>query len=144
MLVATDASTIGLAVLTGGLAGGIVTGVISPILTDRQGRYEAYRNWQRDLANEVVTKVAAIRKKLISDPGTPALSDLVDELEVLAERVELIFVRHKRAPAAADDIVTEARRNPPDLGAFDKARDRFVCFASDEIRTRGFWNRTES
>jgi hypothetical protein len=143
MLIAADASTIGLAVLTGGLAGGVVTGVIGPILTDRQGRYETYRNWQRDLANEVLTKAAEIRK-LISEPSAAAPDDLVEELDVLAQRVELIFVRHKHAPAAAKDIVEAARRKPTDVKAFDKARDDFVSCASDEIRARGFWNRTGS
>ena len=144
MLAAADASTIGLAVLTGGLAGGIVTGVIGPILTDRQGRYETYRNWQRDLADEVVTKVAKMRKKLVAHPASPVLDDLVDELEVLSKRVELIFIQHKHAPEAAKDIVEAARKKPLDLGALDAARDRFVNCASDEIRARGFWNRTGS
>ena len=42
MLFATGVWTIGIAILTGGLAGGIVTGVIGPTLADRQGRYESY------------------------------------------------------------------------------------------------------
>jgi hypothetical protein len=143
MLVAADASTIGLAVLTGGLAGGIVTGVISPILTDRQGRYETYRNWQRDLANEVLTKAAEIRTKLMSTPSSPAPDALVEELAVLAQRVELIFVRHIRAPEAAKAMVAAARLDPPNIEAFDEARDRFVSCASDKIRSRGFWQQTK-
>jgi hypothetical protein len=72
MVLASDAGTVGLAVLTGGLAGAIVTGVIGPILADRQGRSEAYRKWQLDLGNEVLTKVAEIRMKLGSGSGAPA------------------------------------------------------------------------
>jgi len=142
MVVAADVGTIGLAVLTGGLAGGIVTGVIGPILADRQSRYEAYRKWQLDLANEVLTKVAEIRVELVSDPRAPAPAGLLDELAVLAHRVDLIFVRHKGAPEAAKEMVNAARGDPRDMAAFDKPRNRFVSCASDEIRARGFWKRT--
>jgi hypothetical protein len=144
MLFASGVGTVGIAVITGGLAGAIVTGVIGPILTDRQGRYESYRKWQLDLGNEVLTKVAEIRMKLVSDSRAPASSDLVEELDVLAQRVDLIFVRHKNTPAAAKAMVAAARLKPPDLQAFDQAREKFVSCASDEIRARGRWNRTRS
>ena len=81
---------------------------------------------------------------LVSSPGAPAPSDLVEELQVLAQRVDLIFVRHKKTPAAAGAMVAAARWEPPDLQAFDQARDQFVSCASDEIRNRGRWNRTRS
>ena len=140
MVLAADAATVGLAVLTGGLAGAIVTGVIGPILADRQGRYETYRKWQLDLGNEVLTKAAEIRMKLGSGSGAPA--KLVEQLEVLSQRVDLVFRRDRKTPEAALQMVDAARRDPPDLAAFDAARTRFVSCASDEIRARNRWNRT--
>lgn len=140
MVLASDIGTAGLAILTGGLAGAIATSVIGPILTDRQGRYETYRKWQLDLSNEVLTKVAEIRMKL--GPGIRAPADLVEELELLSQRVDLIFRRDRRTPDAAKLMVEAAREDPPDLVAFDAARKQFVSCASDEIRARNRWNLT--
>ena len=138
---ASDIGTVGLAVLTGGVAGAIVTGLIGPLLTDRQGRYEMYRKWQLELGNEVLTKVAEIRMKLRS--GIPASAELVEDLELLAQRVDLIFRRDRRTPEAAQRMVDAARKDPPDLAAFDVARAQFVSCASNEIRARNRWNRAQ-
>ena len=141
MMLASTAGTVALSLLSGSLAGALVTGIIGPVLADRQGRYETYRKWQLDLSNEVLTKVSQIRSTLGS--GSAASTELIEHLELLAERVDLIFRRDRRTPQAASDLVEAARKDPPDLEAFDAARTQFVSCASDEIRARSRWNLTK-
>lgn len=139
MVLASNVGTVGIAIITGGLAGAFVTALFGPIVADRLARHETYRTWQRDLSNDVLTNAAKVWTKIKSDSPVP--DQLVDELEVLAQRVDLIFISHKGAPKAAMGMWEAASAHPPNRSAFMAARTDFVNCASDEIRARWWWAR---
>ena len=134
-----------LAIIGGGLAGAIVSSLLGPYVATRQARIETFRSWQAELAGDFVLKLAAVRnalKELGLNPGDNATktkaSGLIEDLDVLAQRVELVFERKRGAPDAAKEVIEVARNAPADtkLDLLGEARDAFVEKASDEIRGR--------
>jgi hypothetical protein len=137
MVLASYSGTVVIAILTGGLAGAIMTAVFGPIVANRLARHETYRAWQRELGTEVLAKAAVVGKMIRDDVSPPQL--LVDELEVFAQRVDLIFANHRGAPKAAMDMWEAASAKPTRIEDFECARTRFVECASGEIRARHAW-----
>ena len=139
-MVLTDTTThqLALAVLTGGVAGGVVTAIFGPYITSRQGRLETFRKWQVDLSNKFLKQLAEVRAgSPDAADGTPAPGDSLYDLQVLAQRVDLIFMRKLGAPAAASEVVAAARSAGTDPKRLDDAQAKFIKCASDEIRDRG-------
>jgi hypothetical protein len=104
--------TIGLAVLTGGVAGGIVTGILGPIVTGREARKETFRAWQTKLGEDFLTKIAQVRSELLTrsgQTGAPApKGDPIGELDLLAQRIHLVFRAGVKTPHAATRVVEAA------------------------------------
>ena len=136
---------VGIAVISGGLAGAALSALVGPLVVTRQERIETFRNWQADLAGAFLTELIAVRDALgevrdhpNDDARRANASALIDRLEVLAQRIELVFQRRKGAPGAARAVVEAARNALRDANpaAVDEARETFVDKASDEIRGR--------
>ena len=147
VLAAETATAVGIAILTGGVAGAAVTAIFGPYVATRQARIETYRKWQVDLSTEFLDKAAELRPLLKArsanaETDSTMLVKTLDELDTLAQRVALIFTAKAGAPSAARQVVETAGRAETDLEALDTARNRFVDCASDEIRGRGihFWH----
>lgn len=142
IVVAVESAEVGLAFITGGVAGGVVTAIFGPYAASRAARNETYRKWQVDLSTDFLNKLRDLRPLLRgaqnpSAPKTAAAETALDELDALAQRVELIFTQALRAPETAREAAKIARTTGGDLDGLDKARDAFIECASNEIRSRG-------
>lgn len=144
IVLAVESAEVGLAFITGGVAGGVVTAIFGPYAASRAARNETYRKWQVDLSTEFLNKLAALRPLLkgAQNPSAPKTEaaeteTALDELDTLAQRVALIFTQASKAPETAREAAKIARTTGADLDRLDEARDEFIECASNEIRSRG-------
>jgi hypothetical protein len=133
-------------------------------MVQRAARLETYRTWQAELAGEFLKQLAAVQnalEELRLDPRDNArrtqiketkASGLIEDLNVLALRVELVFRQtmwgDKRGPPTeAKEVVKQAKAAlakplaDSNHDVLDKASAEFVRLASNEIRGRWFYKR---
>jgi hypothetical protein len=135
-------------ILAGGSVAAIITAIIGPYLATREGRRETYRKWQVDVAGEFLHTLEVVRSQLVDGPNLSPTDETVkriDKLDVLRQRIDLIFMQRKNTPYAAGLVVNQARavRQVGDLSGVDSAREQFIRCASDEIRSRAWWQRQD-